>query len=360
MSLTPDERTKLQAILRDAFRTPAHFESLAQTLEINPNDILPLGGIGARLDALIDDLEARGQIQLLLEKGAQVPGWEANIILRTALENILNSYRSRAQLVAVNTIPPFEFCFLNADRPFIDRQDFRKHAANLALDNGRRFLLVNGPQGAGKTHSYYLLESAAPHLDFRLSIIEIDGDKTATKLGPDAVAGHIARDLLLPDGGEEMPLQQNVHDRWAEEICQWLKTRLLLSQRRCWIVLDGFDHPDLPPETRQLITMLVEEVDRGLNQVRLVLLDFPPRDLPSRVRPFTHREELHPIDRAELEAFFGSVFKHAGIEATTAQIDGLITKILANLPADLTARHEEIMVRVMETKMELFPDKSIL
>jgi hypothetical protein len=163
----------------------------------------------------------------------------------------------------------------------------------------------------------------------------------------------IDRDLTLPTT-EPFPEQQNVGERWAQELCDWLVKKIQLDGSRCWIVLDGFGNSNLPDETKRMVNSLIDAVDKRLPRVRLILLDYP-LPLPRQLRPFVHTENLDEIDHPELEAFFQSVFRYSQIPHDDLQVQGVAAKILADLPENKEERMLEIMLRVIEAKEQLIP-----
>jgi len=354
MRLTDTERKKLSAALTSAFGTLRYFDELVIALNKNPDDFAPRDGVSVRIKALIEAYEARGDILVLMEMPMQVQGWEQNMALKAVLDQVRQTYQER-QGSSWMVIPrPFDAFMLDQGRPFIDRLPFRQYCEELIPEKGRRFLVVNGQPGSGKTHSHYLIEAAAPHYGYRFCFIELE-QEIPSKYYPDIMARRIDRDLALPDT-EPLIEQHNVPDRWAQELCDWLVEKIKIIQdegKFCWIVLDGFSDSDLPDETKQLVKHLIDAVDKRLTQTRLILLDFKLDLLPRTLRPFVRNEDIRAVDQPELEAFFRQLFQHVGVPFEDHHLTDAASKILQDLPAASEERMLEIMTRVMETTEQL-------
>lgn len=352
MELNNDERTDLKAALLSAFSTIDFFKRLVQGLGRNPDDFAPQAGLTDRIDTLVRAFEAQDEVLLLLEVPPTLPGWQANAGLKAALENVKASYLQRRGTPRPALANPLDATVLDMGRPFIDRKEFRTFLADLVPESGKRYLVVNGPLGSGKTHSQYLIEEIKRPFDFQSTCIVLEQEFPST-YHPDVFARRIDRDLRLPDT-EPMPAQQNVGDRWAQEICDWLVEKMLAGGERYWIVLDGFGHPALPEETKRLVAALIHAVDRRLRRVRLVLLDYPEA-LPRHLRPFVPVDIPPRIGKTELEEYFKAAFTQNGIEADEQQVVDLAGQILAGLPAEDEERTFEIMLRVTESLQQVLP-----
>jgi hypothetical protein len=350
MQLSENEREQLHATLLNAFSTINFFERLAQKLGLNPHDFEPTSGITDRMSALIIYFEAQDNIETLLSIPPTVPGWENNIGLKAALEIVHKSYVERKGSSYKTLTNPFDACFLEQDRPFINRDSFRDYLKELSKEKGKRFLVVNGPLGSGRTHSHYLIEALAPYCNYKFCFIELENE-VPTKYYPDIMARRIDRDLRLPMT-EQIPTQQNVGERWAQELCDWLVEKILLDNNYCWIVLDGFGNQDIPDETKRLVASLIDAIDKRLPKVRLVLLDYT-LPLPRKLRPFVNIEDINEISQEELNTFFKSFFYHAQIEHEDKQIRDITMKVFENLTDNEEERMFTIMTRVMEIKNKL-------
>jgi len=217
----------------------------------------------------------------------------------------------------------------------------------LKKPEGKRFLVVNGPPNSGKTYSYYLVEALKEPCCFKCAFIELKEGEQATFYA-NQLANRISARLELP-ATRSMPDQQSVGEDWAKELGEWLVEKILQEPKCCWIVLDGFGHPDLPPATRQLVNYLIDAVDKLLPKARLLLFDYPVTSLPRILRP-----PIVPVDELqedkiekELEVFIGHAFAHKQIVYDEPLVKKSAAKVLYDLPTDKEERMLEITRRVM-------------
>ncbi len=348
--LTGEQSEQLGQLLTRAYPTEEAFDMFVRiSLDEIPDNFAPSSGIHYRFFQLILKYEAKAQIEELINAVLGDTDHDGNTLLKEGLNSFLEDLQENA--FVPESIDPFDAYSLPAGRPFINRNSFRNYLRDLHSDNGRRFLLVNGEPGSGKTYSQYLVEVLAHHLGFKTCFIELKRE-IPSEYDPDVMVRRIDRDLTLPET-DPFPMQQNVGDRWAQELCDWLVEKIRrLNDQRAWIALDGFSNPDLPNETKTFINFLISAVDRRLPLVRLILLDYERRSLPRDLQPFVHSEDIQDIDQVELKNFFRTSFDYQGIDYDDQQLQALATKILRGVPSD-QSRMLEIMIRVVETTEQL-------
>jgi hypothetical protein len=110
---------------------------------------------------------------------------------------------------------------------------------------------------------------------------------------------------LPPDKGEQAP-------RRVPALIEWLGMKILkLPCPVWWIVLDGFRVQVHPGATHDLIRALIDAVDRDWQQTRLLLLNYE-KFLGLDVVPYILVERIQPIERADIEGFFESVYTKSG------------------------------------------------
>jgi hypothetical protein len=340
------ERVALTNILLDSFPSVVTFQRLSDSLGRRPDDFAPGEGITIRLTTLISDFDGRGEILQFLESVPKTPGWEADDQLKVALSEFKKKWMNSRRISQAILNNPYQAWRVDQGRLFIDRKPLRDHVKELA-EKDRRFMVVNGPKGSGKTYSIYYLNflRSLHKFKFKASHIVIERELPTTYY-PDVFARRIARDLGL--SSDEIPQQQNVKDRWAGEVCDWLVDQLLRAEsNQYWIVLDGFNHPDLPKETKQMVAALIDAVDLRLTNVRLVLIDYPEA-LRSEIRPLVRDETLHHFDREELTIFFQERFEQPRSESDEELIAQYVDKIMTDLPSDPKERMATITDRVSE------------
>ncbi|MEM7533226.1 MAG: effector-associated domain EAD1-containing protein [Chloroflexota bacterium] len=307
---------------------------------------------------------------------AEHHGW-LDMLVRTAIRLEPNNLEETKRL-SIRYIDhvdrqqnPLQALILNAKRPFLGRAQFRAYIETLGDAESKRFGIINGPLGAGKTCSQYFIEYVSQYLNFEFCYINLR-DEIPSSFYPDAMIRRIDRDLMLPDT-DAMPDQYSVGSRWARELCDCLVEKLNRKQKMpdapnfCLLVLDGFAHPDLPDETTQFLKHLIHAVDQRLRETRLLFLEYP-RELSRREKLFAYQEILDVIDLdIELDAinnqqtFTGTLdllIEDTLVEAeepsNPKRVESIRMTILDNLyiiPKE--KRMEEISYRVMEFAEEI-------
>lgn len=351
MELDVDERRTLHAALASAFNNPAAFDELALLgVGINPGDIKPTEGVSDRILALIAEVEARNQVVQLIKGALSLPSQGTNVALRLLLEPIQKHLENRQAPSGLFT-DPFKTCLVDDTTPFIDRITYREKLEDL-FKKRKRYLVVNGPLGSGKSHSQLLILEIAKKKGHKMSYIDLTNEIPA-KYYPNDLARQIASDLTLP-GTDKMPEPQEMGEQYVRELFDWLVEKMKLDESRItWIVLDGFDNEDLHPNTRDFLFKLIQAIHaRRLQEVRLVLLDYPTllQRLPPNVKSNVHTEELQYFGSEEVKKYFELFFEQANIDAEANQAESLTQEIFQELPGDL--KDEERLIAIMEGVME--------
>lgn len=185
----------------------------------------------------------------------------------------LTPIRDRVRAKTDPNLGPLTSSWITADKPFFGRSKVRSVVQKLLDSSELPILMVQGVQNSGKTYtSDWLDYLASPErCDFRIVIESLEA-KTGATMEPDI----LVESLCAKMGGEiDRSLKPGVQ-RYEQRLCNTLVSVALKGARRTWIVLDGFDDPDLHEGTKTLIQLLAKSVLSGdLNRrVRLVLIDF--------------------------------------------------------------------------------------
>src|SRR5439155_9096118 len=116
----------------------------------------------------------------------------------------------------------------------------------------------------------------------------------------------LARSIMLQMGRPQQVQYMTKEDeagslpRWARDLCDLLIAEARASAKTWIIALDGFYHPELPTETKDMVRELVKRAALPDSPLRVVLIhysdDLLPLDIKSRVEP----ESLKPVTPEEL------------------------------------------------------------
>jgi hypothetical protein len=353
--LTENHRLTLLGMLVSAYPSIPEFELMVDTrLNLIPANLSPGQNLDFRFNELIKRFSTNSDV--LLDAVINDPKLGQNLPLLTILRDIRsNLVEDDVGLVVTD---PFKTCLIEGTTPFINRAKYRDQLSDL-FKKKKRFLVVNGPPQSGKSHSHLLILEVARLLGHKRSYTNMR-DEIPSKFYPSDLARRIDADLTLPFT-EKMPDPQNMGEQYPRELIDWLVKKFNLDAGQVfWIVLDGFDHPDLHESTRDFVFKLIQAINsRRLPEVRLVLLDYPKLldSLTNDVKIFVHTEDLQYFDEPEVKSYFELFFEQANIEADSSQVETQAQEIFQELPPNLTIeeRLAAIMVRVMERALALLP-----
>lgn len=215
---------------------------------------------------------------------------------------------------------PFGELLLDDNLPFLDRRDLRAALRRLwesdsaAGGKGKAIVVVSGPPKSGKSYSGELINHIGKALpDFTPAKVILPEEMGALT-GPFEVAKMIARAMRVAeepviDSSEKAPLRR------AQLYADWVLAKRAETGQKWWIVLDGFDDPDLPEITHAFVQHLAlgvtDEAIKG--QVFLLLLGYPKERVPAPVLPFVIPEELSAdaIGEMDLMEYFRTVLERA-------------------------------------------------
>jgi hypothetical protein len=352
MLLTTGERAELHEVLQSAFPNQELLDMLVDQLERRPGNI-PGGTITARVLNLINLADGQGFLEKLLTTAAEQPEQQDNIKLQAVTDSLLKRIRERAGARWLESEDPYQACFLHNSRPLVNRSTLRAAITALCSDEGIRVLVVNGDPISGKSYTLQYIVFLADKFGNDRVYIDIK-DELQTSFGPDALARSIGLQLnLSPEEIRSIPASpQNA--RWVMDIRDWIIGASKRNGALWWIILDGFDHPDLPPETHQLIEHLMLHVEKVKPPVRLVLLSYR-RPIPRDIRRDIKDETIAPIDRLELAEFFQRLYQLSNKTVTPDDLKQIVDKVLDLVPAGDPERLYSLAEAVEKTAQRLFP-----
>jgi len=341
------ERQHLQAALLDAFRT---YEDLAQVVGLHFGKNLeqiasPKEALPEVVRLLIQWAEARDEIELLIQSAKDEN--KTNKTLPAVEAVLLSAIEQRRPKGWYQPPDPYQTCYVHADRSFINRREFRNALRRLTQPLGLGVLIVNGPLGCGKTHSGKLVHYIS-QVTGAYDVAALDVKEEGKQIQPDELVVSVAGQMGI--AVESMPKQQAPPARWLRELVNWLAGEIKRSGKTCWILLDGFGHPDVPKDTQDLIQRLVRRASQQLPQLRIVLLEFDdaklPADVPAAVDLVSHLDKTHLIE------FLADIFAHMKRQPGPTEVADMAEQVLASVqlpnndPGRTEALAREIEARV--------------
>jgi hypothetical protein len=248
------------------------------------------------------------------------------LLLGKALLEIAPILQRIAALPKVAAAPavgdPFGDLLLAGNLPFLD-------------DKGKAIIVVSGPSKSGKSYSGELINHIGRALPGLTPAKVSLGEETGALTGPFEAAKSIALAMRVSeepviDASEKAPLRR------AQLYADWVLAKRAETGKKWWIVLDGFDDPDLPEMTHAFVQHLALGVtDQAIKgQVFLLLLGYPKERVPAAVLPFVIPEELSrdAIGEVDVTEYFRTVLERAQRAYDAAALKYASKYALATLP----------------------------
>ena len=256
---------------------------------------------------------------------------------------------------------PFGDLLLAGNLPFLDRRPLRAALRRLWESNGvagdksKSIIVVSGPSKSGKSYSSELINHVGKRLpDLTPAKVSL-GEETGALTGPFEAAKSIALAMRVTedpviDGSEKAPLRR------AQLYADWVLAKRAETGKKWWIVLDGFDDPDLPDLTHAFVQHLALGVtDQAIKgQVFLLLLGYPKERVPAAVLPFVIPEELSrdAIGEVDVTEYFRTVLEQAQRAYDAKALTYASKYALATLP-DGSDRLPELVKKIDEVRLGL-------
>lgn len=327
--LTQEEREEIVELLLLDLTALAQPQS-ALRVRVGPefSELLPID-IGVLRDLVVEALRICVDDEL-----RHTPPWLALLLAPVALSDPVPRVLARLANPPPKPVDPLDALLLSTDVPFVNRSILRDRLRVLSSVNSmKKILVVTGPHASGKSFTRELITHLCG------SVGKLVHCAFPLQPGQEAITGasEIARDLVQQMGRPTMglPAVNSNEDAWVREVAGWVLSEALSTPFDWWLVLDGFNHPDLRPDAKKLIIHLADRVNMGLyaRRCRLILLGFdrtsltvaPGKILVEEVDPVTN-----PVTDAEVLACVKAILERTGKNADAAQ---LTMAILQDLPA---------------------------
>jgi hypothetical protein len=222
---------------------------------------------------------------------------------------------------------PFACGFVGAGagRAVIDRQELRRGLQYLVADE-HRVLIVTGEPGAGKSHSWLLIDHVrqvatmrTSHRFVRVTTHDwsgrVSGEDLALKL-----ALRLGLDISLVPSSE-------LEDTRIHKILDMIVGRYPHDGVTRWIVLDGLDRPLVQETARDVARQLISLVsDSDLPKTRLIITGF---DTLGLVTDDPYRlEQIPSIDEPLVSTFLATVASHLGHHTSPEELAALAAEVL--------------------------------
>lgn len=255
--------------------------------------------------------------------------------LRAQKPPVANFYRNAAA---------WETCQLSMALPLLDRdltrrtfEKFFNPLGDASVGNAARALVVNGPQGSGKTFTGDFLRMLVGVHQGGHAVAEADfAALTGEPLTPDRLAAHLGKQMgVSPQVLDEQVRGFRANNR-PKDIAIWLAEEAYRSGKTWHLLLDNFHRPGVPDTTLLFIDQLLAGLeDQGSIAwnirdphmgvpLRLVLLGYAGK-LPEQ-RRLIQVENIKPITAGDLRTHFRRYFTYKNWPADEAEIDRIVKR----------------------------------
>ena len=360
--LDADDKQKLAAALTKAYDNYAELRGMvAFYLDWNLNTEVQSENLTAGVTAILKWGERYDDFVTLLTKLRDMKPPRSKTLHQLAaqlLEQVAFNPAAAAAAVWYSAPNPFGTCFLQGRAPFINRSKLRNRLEKELRTGIYRVLVVNGDPGTGKSFtlryiSFLVREQGAFGANFFLADIDLKKKRSSQVDVP-----YVVESIYTQVGGnpEGIPRQNGQSAHYSDVLAEWLDAKARgLGQVWC-VVLDGFDSPLLPDEVKVFIHHLAVRAMLGAN-LRLLLLSYPVKELPSDTLDVTDEEKLGVPTLTDIQDFFGSLHQHMNRKVDVLKMIELARDIAGGVAV---ARTDPEFVRtlakgVKSKVLELFP-----
>lgn len=316
MNLPDGFQKRLRLALRGAFPTKGRLTVLVHDWKQESLDGISRDG---DLDELIVGIvfAAKSDMENFLETAISLNAQPELISLRDELAGVRKN-------TPLSTKKPHT-C-LPRQRPMINRTMLHSHISTLK-QSGCRILAISGGEKTGKTHSIKLIShhSIVADDDNKFHVVVIDLNEYGLGVTGRTIANALAAKIPLPDAVIP-PIGPEQDSTWSSQCCDILEGSLRRYGKNLWIVIDGLRRY-LLPGTRVFLECLAKRVDTSLDNVRLVLIDFP-ESLPA---VNCLKENLQEVTLEELQNFLVQAHEELGLPADPAKLAAMALAIWKQL-----------------------------
>jgi hypothetical protein len=290
----------------------------------------------ALLVSLLDKIAVRA----ITPYGAQIPGVAARV--RNEKPDIANFFRGGRV---------WDTCLLSLALPLLNRDITRKAFEDFfnPLSYGARaarVLVVDGPQGSGKTFTENFLRLLVGLRGDPNGVAEADfSSLTAETLTPDRLVVHLAQQMGIDKARAEADMRRlraPQPERWAKEIAIWMAGEANRTGKTWHILLDNLHQKGVPEQTFIFIELMMAALagepiawdvrDQRMGPpLRLVLLGYR-RELPER-KDFIRVDKITPLTPQNLKTHFERFYSYKQWPVDDAEIDSIVARYEPRLPS---------------------------
>ena len=150
------------------------------------------------------------------------------------------------------------------------------------------------------------------------------------------------------DADLSVPAAEETSPRYVLRLADWLLSRVAQTKASWWFVLDGFDHPDLRPDTQDLLRALLISVARDPRvDLKIVLLGCSEDLVPLAIEGKVLSDPIEPLEKRDIVEFFEQLTKSNPVHLAADQVALIAEAVFARGRAPRMIN--QALMQVMDT-----------
>lgn len=254
---------------------------------------------------------------------------------------------SPTPLATIKENNPLQATLLPNGKPFLDRRVLRHHLGVMLSKSGPNILIVHGGDGVGKSYTFDFIAYLSVALQsFRVASFNLAASAYVT-VDPTELALHLVSQVS-PDADLSVPAAEETSPRYVLRLADWLLSRVAQTKASWWFVLDGFDHPDLRPDTQDLLRALLISVARDPRvDLKIVLLGCSEDLVPLAIEGKVLSDPIEPLEKRDIVEFFEQLTKSNPVHLAADQVALIAEAVFARGRAPRMIN--QALMQVMDT-----------
>ncbi|MEO3854058.1 serine protease [Acrocarpospora sp. B8E8] len=249
-------------------------------------------------------------------------------------------------------------------RPFVNRENLRRHVSEMAAPTGGRTLVITGARGSGITYSYRLLAHVASRSTITESLRQaapaglvaltvnlrhyVDVPVAERRL---RIIGDICVSLGLSGPGE--PIAQEARNTTTFK--HWLHSRLRHSDKQWWLFFDSLDDAVAAGQggVNELIHAIIDLAQDPQVPLRVALGGWEADRFADGAADWAQRDTVSGLNAADVERWLRTRAEDEGRQLDDARLSAELASLFPDgqpppLPAQLAPRLPAVLVSLLE------------
>jgi hypothetical protein len=219
--------------------------------------------------------------------------------------------------------------------PVVNRIVLRKFLAKINSANGPKVVIVNGPRGTGRTHSFYLIKHVAVHRGIPLVRINLDwiAPQQRNLKGIVSLILSTLKMTTFITPSDTGVTSETLGVRYAENFADAFR-QLPVGHER-WLIFDSLELHRVPEVNAFICTLVTMRLRQDLADCTFFLLDAGPSYAFSDPHLLIATDPIGIFSTDEIAAYAGRLNALGQTPLEKSELDArtsAITKLLGTLP----------------------------